>query len=182
MEHMFEESMMTAHTPPKLIKTTCQKIVVLGGTGFIGNHLCRKLIDEGHHVICIDNNFSGSVENIGDLFKNPRFEYIHHNILDPIDLNDKISHIYNLASPSFPTYPIFTIKTCVIGSMNAVELANQKNACLILLASNLDIHNQIAETIMVESGKAYGLDVRIARILKTHDETVGQLFAMMNNV
>ena len=182
MEHMFEESMMTTHTPPKVIKPTCPKIVVLGGTGFIGNHLCRKLIDEGHHVICIDNNFSGSVENIGDLFKNPRFEYIHHNILDPIDLNDKISHIYNLASPSSPNYPIFTIKTCVIGSMNAVELANQKNACLILLASNLDIHNQIAETIMVESGKAYGLDVRIARILKTHDETVDQLFALMNNV
>jgi UDP-glucuronate decarboxylase len=183
MEHMFEESMMTTHAPPKVMKPTCPKIVVLGGTGFIGSNLCRKLIGEGHHVICIDNNFSGSVENIADLFKNPRFEYIHHNILDPIDLNDKISHIYNLASPSSPNYPIFTIKTCVIGSMNAVELAHKKSACLLLLASTSETNNRMAETIMVESGKAYGLEVRIARNLNTYGgDTVSQLIALMNNV
>jgi nucleoside-diphosphate-sugar epimerase len=187
MEHMFEESMMTAIDSAKVIKPACSKVVVLGGTGFIGNHLCRKLIEEGHHVICIDNNFAGSVENIGDLFSNSRFEYIHHNILDPIELQDNISHVYNLATPSSPKYPVFTLKTCVVGSMNAVELAQRKGARLMFIASNSDVcgdHNRMAETIMVESGKAYGFEVRIARVNKASDpphETVSRLIDLMKD-
>jgi nucleoside-diphosphate-sugar epimerase len=178
MEHMFEESMMTTHTH-KIINTTCSKIVVFGGAGFIGNQLCRKLIDKGHHVIwiCIDHN-SLSASSIS----NPRFEYIHHNIVNPIELKDSnIRHIYNLACCTEQEDPLSTIKTCVIGTFNTIELAHKKGARL-LLATTSDVHNRLAETIMVESGKAYGLDVRIARILNTHDETVSQLIDLMINV
>ena len=177
---MFEESMMmTTHTH-KIINTTCSKIVVIGGGGFIGNLLCRKLIDKGHHVIwiCIDNNSLSSSS-----LSNPRFEYIHHNIVNPIELKaNNVSHIYNLACCTEQEDPMSTIKTCVIGTFNAIELAHKKSACLLLLATTSDVHNRLAETIMVESSKAYGLEVRIARILNTYDETVSQLIDLMINV
>ena len=176
MEHMFEESMMTTHAPPKVMKSTCTKIVVLGGTGFIGNHLCRKLIEDGHHVIFIDHTFPEPKE---ELFKNPRFEYIHHNIVNPIELKDtNVSQIYYSVSAAQQEDPMSTIKTCVIGTFNAVELAHKKGARLLLLASTSE---GLAETIVVESSKASGLQVRIARIFNVDDEPAHELIAFMNN-
>ncbi len=172
---MFEESMMTTHTP-KVMKPTCPKIVVLGGAGFIGNQLCQKLIEDGHHVIFIHHTFPEPKE---ELFKNPRFEYIHHNIVNPIELKDtNVSQIYYLACTAQQEDPLSTIKTCVMGTFNAVELAHKKGARLLLHASTSE---GLAETIVVESSKASGLEVRIARIFNVDDETAHELIAFMNN-
>ena len=86
------------------------KILITGGTGFIGNHLCRRLLQEGNYIICLDNNFTGSMENIQDLIKHPNFEFIRHDITESILL--EVEQIYHLACPASPkAYQYNSIKT-----------------------------------------------------------------------
>ena len=106
------------------------KILVTGGTGFIGNHLCRKLLNEGHYIICLDNNFTGNMENIKDMINNSNFEFIRHDITLPILL--EVDQIYHLACPASPkSYQynaIKTIKTNILGTLNALGIAKKSKS------------------------------------------------------
>ena len=106
------------------------KILVTGGTGFIGNHLCRRLLNEGNYIICLDNNFTGNIENIKDLRDNKNFEFIRHDITLPILL--EVDQIYHLACPASPkSYQynaIKTIKTNILGTINALGIAKRTKA------------------------------------------------------
>ena len=106
-----------------------KNILVTGGAGFIGSHLCKALIDEGHYVICLDNLFTGVKDNISDLINHQNFEFVDHDIIEPY-FRDNIDEIYNLACPASPVHyqynPIKTIKTCTIGVINMLGLAKKK--------------------------------------------------------
>lgn len=174
-----------------------KKILVTGGAGFIGNHLCRKLLTDGHQVICLDNFFTGLKKNIQDLQKNLNFKLIEHDIIDPIDIN--VDEIYNLACPASPPHyqfdPIKTIKTSVLGIINMLNLAKKYNA-KILQASTSEIYGnplihpqeenywgnvnpigirscydegkRCAETLMMDYNRQYGIKTRIVRIFNTY--------------
>lgn len=173
------------------------KILITGGTGFIGNHLCRRLLEEGNHIICLDNNFTGCMNNIKDMIDNTNFEFIVHDIINPIFFD--VDQIYHLACPaSPPAYqidPIFTVKTNFLGTMNALEIA-KKTKARILLTSTSEVYGdphispqveeywgnvnpigirscydegkRIAETLTVEYNKMHNVEVRIARIFNTY--------------
>ena len=117
-------------------------ILVTGGAGFIGSHLCKILVELGHNVICLDNLLTGSLENIQNLKKNKNFEFVNHDITEPY-FRDNIDEIYNLACPASPVHyqynPIKTIKTCTIGVINMLGLA-KKNNSKILQASTSEIY------------------------------------------
>ena len=104
-----------------------KKILVTGGSGFIGNHLCRKLLNNGNYVICLDNNFTGSIQNIADLKVNPNFEFIRHDITTPIYI--EVDEIYHLACPASPRAYQFngikTIKTNILGTIHALGIAKR---------------------------------------------------------
>lgn len=122
-------------------------ILITGGTGFIGSNLCKKLIqDEQNSIICVDNNYTGSLDNLKELLDNSRFKFIEHDIIEPLEVNEKIDEIYNLACPaSPPAYQgekaIFTTKTCVFGALNMLELAKKNNA-KILQASTSEVYGE----------------------------------------
>mgnify|MGYP000373350882 CR=1 FL=1 len=107
-----------------------EKILVSGGAGFIGSHLCTRLIKDGHEVICLDNLFTGSEENIAHLKGNPRFQFVLHDVELPYEA--EVDEIYNLACPASPVHyqhdAIKTIKTSVLGAINMLGLA-KKNGC-----------------------------------------------------
>ncbi len=112
---------------------TSRTIVVTGGTGFLGSHLCKRLIKEGNRVICVDNNYTGSLENITEIRSNPRFSFVLHDVTQPLEINEPIDQIYNLACPASPRHyqgkaSIFTTKTCVLGVLNMCELAKKHHA------------------------------------------------------
>lgn len=117
-------------------------VLVTGGAGFIGSHLCHKLIAAGHHVRCLDNLYTGDKANIADLMSLPAFDFLEADVNDPIDLDD-ISHIYHLACPASPYHyqkdPIYTLKTAVIGTMNMLDLAVRTGA-RILQASTSEVY------------------------------------------
>ena len=117
------------------------KILVTGGAGFIGSHLCEKLVAEGHDVICVDNFFSGSKRNIEHLLKKPNFELIRHDITFPLYV--EVDHIYNLACPASPKHyqfdPVQTTKTCVHGAINMLGLAKRTKS-RILQASTSEVY------------------------------------------
>jgi UDP-glucuronate decarboxylase len=117
--------------------------VVTGGAGFIGSHLCDRLIEAGHHVICIDNLQTGSRANIGALLAHPRFTFIKHDIRTPPRLRKPIDQIFNLACPASPPHyqrdPIATMQTCVMGAINMLEIARANNA-RILQASTSEVY------------------------------------------
>lgn len=117
------------------------RILVTGGAGFIGSHLCKRLVNEGNQVLCIDNLFTGSKDNIVGLLGNPKFEFIRHDIIDPIHV--EVDKIYNLACPASPPHyqynPIKTIKTSFIGTMNMLGLAKRLKA-RILQASTSEVY------------------------------------------
>lgn len=174
-----------------------KRILVTGGAGFIGNHLCRRLLSEGNYVICLDNFFTGLREHIADMLDNPNFELIEHDIIEPIDI--KIDQIYNLACPASPPHyqydPIKTMKTSVLGILNMLELAKKYNAT-ILQASTSEVYGnplvhpqketywgnvnpigirscydegkRAAETLMMDYHRQYGVDIRIIRIFNTY--------------
>jgi UDP-glucuronate decarboxylase len=176
-------------------------VVVFGGTGFIGNHLCRKLLSAGYRVICVDNNYSGSTDNIRDMVSNHNFRFIRHDIIEPIKcIDEKVSHIFHLACPASPKAyqrdPLFTINTCVIGTINVLEFA-LKTGAKVLFTSTSEVYGdpmvspqpeeywghvnpvgvrscydegkRMAETTMMEYKKKYDdLQVCVARIFNTY--------------
>jgi UDP-glucuronate decarboxylase len=118
-----------------------KRILVTGGAGFIGSHLCERLLNDGHEVICLDNFFTGSKKNIVHLLSNPYFEMIRHDVTMPY--YSEIEEIYNLACPASPVHyqhnPIKTVKTTVMGAINMLGLAKRKRA-KILQASTSEIY------------------------------------------
>lgn len=131
-------------------------ILVTGGAGFLGSHLCRYLINKGDNIICLDNFLTGKNKNIIDLKKNPKFKIIFQDITKPIKIKEKIDRIYNLACPASPIHyqskPIETIKTNTIGIMNILELAKLNDA-KILQASTSEIYGDPLEHPQKESYK-----------------------------
>jgi UDP-glucuronate decarboxylase len=118
-----------------------KRILVTGGAGFIGSHLCERLLNDGNEVICLDNFFTGSKKNIVHLFENPYFELIRHDVTMPFFI--EVDEIYNLACPASPIHyqvnAIKTVKTSVLGAINMLGLAKRKNA-KILQASTSEIY------------------------------------------
>ena len=117
------------------------KILVTGGAGFIGSHLCKRLLDEGHEVLCADNLFTGSKDNILDLMDNKKFEFIRHDVVFPLFV--EVDQIYNLACPASPIHyqynSVKTIKTSVMGALNMLGLAKRIKA-RILQASTSEVY------------------------------------------
>src|SRR3989344_1517113 len=120
-----------------------KRILVTGGSGFIGSHLCRDLIKSENNVVALDNNFTGSLNNIADLLKNENFEFVGHDVVNPYFNEKGFDEIYNLACPASPIHYQFnsirTVKTNVLGSMNMLGLAKQSEA-KILQASTSEIY------------------------------------------
>lgn len=119
-------------------------IVVTGGAGFIGSHLCERLLDAGNSVICIDNVLTGSAQNIEHLLKNPKFLFVEHDIIEPFFLDDEhVDHVYNLACPASPVQyqknPVRTIKTNTIGMINVLGFARHHGA-RVLQASTSEVY------------------------------------------
>lgn len=173
------------------------KILVTGGAGFLGSHLCRKLLSLNHEVLCIDNFFTGSKENILDLTANSKFEVIRHDVTIPLYL--EVDGIFNLACPASPVMyqknPVQTLKTSVHGAINMLGLAKRTGA-RILQASTSEIYGnptlspqaesywgnvnpigirscydegkRAAETLFVDYHRQYETDIRIARIFNTY--------------
>ena len=178
-----------------------KKILISGGTGFVGSNLCKKLIqDENNKIICVDNNYTGSLDNVKELLNHPRFKFIEHDIIEPIEIHEEIDEIYNLACPaSPPAYQgenaIFTTKTCVLGSLNMLELAKKYNA-KILLSSTSEVygdphvHPQVetyrgnvnpigvracydegkrcAESLFFDYHRIYNVRIKVIRIFNTY--------------
>lgn len=177
--------------------TAKKKILVTGGAGFIGSHLCDRLLSAGHEVLCLDNFFTGSRENIGHLLRNDNFKIIDHDITEPFDA--PVSQIYNLACPASPIHyqfdPIKTVKTSTVGMVNMLELA-QKHKARILQASTSEIYGdpevhpqketywgnvnpigprscydegkRVAETLCMDYFREKKVDIRIVRIFNTY--------------
>ncbi len=129
-------------------------ILITGGAGFIGSHLCKRLLDEGNRVISVDNFLTGSEDNVDDLKKNKDFRSIRHDIVFPLKIDERIDEIYNLACPASPVHyqadPIHTTKTSVLGSLNMLDLA-QKNNARILHASTSEVYGDPLEHPQKES-------------------------------
>ena len=172
-------------------------ILVTGGAGFIGSHLCEKLIARGDNVICLDNFFTGCKENIAAMLSNPRFELIRHDITEPILL--EVDEIYHFACPASPVHyqynPVKTIKTSVLGTINMLGLAKRVKA-KIMLASTSEVYGdpsehpqsesywgnvnpigirscydegkRVAETLMMDYHRKNNVDIRIIRIFNTY--------------
>lgn len=122
-----------------------KRILVTGGAGFIGSHLCTRLLNEGHEVICLDNYFTGSKANVEHLRNHPRFELVRHDVINPYIV--EVDEIYNLACPASPIHyqynPIKTVKTSVMGAINMLGLAKRVNA-KILQASTSEVYGDPA--------------------------------------
>jgi UDP-glucuronate decarboxylase len=172
------------------------RVLVTGGAGFIGSHLCDRLIADGHEVICLDNFFTGRRENILQLVDNYRFELLRHDVIEPILL--EVDQIYNLACPASPIHyqynPVKTVKTNVVGTLNMLGLAKRVRA-RILQASTSEVYGdplehpqteeywgnvnpigirscydegkRVAETLMMDYHRQNHVDTRIARIFNT---------------
>jgi UDP-glucuronate decarboxylase len=173
------------------------RILVTGGAGFIGSHLCERLLSEGNEVLCLDNFFTGRRENIFHLLDNPCFELLRHDVTEPILL--EVDQIYNLACPASPVHyqynPVKTVKTSVMGAINMLGLAKRVRA-RILQASTSEVYGdplvhpqtedywgnvnpiglrscydegkRLAETLMTDYHRQNKVDIRIARIFNTY--------------
>lgn len=119
--------------------------MVTGGAGFIGSNLCERLLNDGHHVLCIDNLYTGSIQNIKHLFDNPKFKFMNHDIIHPLYMPFKIDQIYNLACPASPPKyqkdPIYTLRVNFQGLLNLLELAKKHNAT-ILQSSTSEVYGE----------------------------------------
>ena len=129
-----------------------KRILVTGGAGFIGSHLCERLLARGHEVLCVDNFFTSRRQNIRDLFGNPSFEFMRHDITWPLYV--EVDRIYNLACPASPVHyqfdPVQTTKTCVHGSINMLGLAKRLKV-RILQASTSEVYGDPMEHPQKES-------------------------------
>ncbi|MEM6749002.1 MAG: UDP-glucuronic acid decarboxylase family protein [Planctomycetota bacterium] len=121
--------------------TTIKRILITGGAGFLGSHLCERMVDAGHDVICLDNLFTSQKSNIGPLLDRPNFEFIRHDITEPITL--EVDQVYNMACPASPVHyqynPIKTMKVSVMGAINLLGMAKRTDA-RILQASTSEIY------------------------------------------
>ncbi|WP_048196640.1 UDP-glucuronic acid decarboxylase family protein [Methanocaldococcus vulcanius] len=129
-------------------------ILVTGGAGFIGTNLIKRLLEDNNKVICIDNNYTGRLENIKQFLDNPNFKFIKHDITKPIKIEGELDEIYNLACPASPPHyqknPIFTLNTSIFGIINILELAKKHNA-KILHASTSEVYGNPLEHPQKES-------------------------------
>jgi UDP-glucuronate decarboxylase len=175
------------------------RILVTGGAGFIGSHLCERLLGEGREVLCLDNFFTGRKENVAHLLDNKKFELIRHDVTEPVLL--EVDQIYNLACPASPVHyqynPVKTVKTSVMGMINMLGLAKRVKA-RILQASTSEVYGdplvhpqtedyygnvnciglrscydegkRVAETLMMDYHRQSNVDIRIVRIFNTYGE------------
>lgn len=173
------------------------RVLVSGGAGFLGSHLCERLLNEGNYVICMDNLFTGSKDNIEHLMRNPDFEFICHDVTEPIYVD--VDRIYNLACPASPPHyqydPIKTAKTSVYGAINMLGLAKHCNA-RILQASTSEVYGdplvhpqqesyrgnvntigirscydegkRMAETLFFDYHRQHDVDIKVIRIFNTY--------------
>jgi len=173
------------------------RILVTGGAGFIGSHLCERLLGDGHEVVCLDNFFTGSKKNIHHLLDNHSFELVRHDITEPILL--EVDRIFNFACPASPVHyqynPVKTVKTSVMGTINMLGLAKRVRA-RILQASTSEVYGdpqihpqtedywgnvnpigirscydegkRVAETLMMDYHRQNSVDIRIIRIFNTY--------------
>lgn len=120
-------------------------ILITGGAGFIGSNLCERLLNDGHHVLCLDNLYTGSIQNIKHLFNHPKFKFMNHDIITPLYMPFKIDQIYNLACPASPPKyqqdPIYTLRVNFQGVLNLLELAKKHNAT-ILQSSTSEVYGE----------------------------------------
>lgn len=174
-----------------------KRIAITGGAGFLGSHLCERLLEEGNDVICIDNLFTGRKDNIRHLMDHPYFEFIRHDITEPLYV--EVDQIYNLACPASPVHyqynPIKTAKTSVMGALNCLGLAKRCNA-RILQASTSEVYGdpevhpqpenyrgcvnpigirscydegkRMAETLFFDYYRQHKVDIKVVRIFNTY--------------
>jgi len=124
-------------------------ILITGGTGFLGSNLCTRLVKEGNRVICVDNNYTGRMENVAEIIDSPNFLFVKHDIIEPLEVSEKIDEIYNLACPASPPayqgkHAILTTKTSVYGIINMLELAI-KHGARILQTSTSEVYGDPLE-------------------------------------
>lgn len=173
------------------------RCLVTGGAGFLGSHLCERLLNDGHEVLCLDNYFTGRLQNIAHLRDNRNFELIRHDVTEPILL--EVDRIFNLACPASPVHyqfnPVKTIKTSVMGAINMLGLAKRVHA-RILQASTSEVYGdpavhpqkedywgnvnpigirscydegkRVAETLFMDYHRQNKVDIRIVRIFNTY--------------
>lgn len=175
-----------------------KRILVTGGAGFIGSNLCKRLVNENNHVICVDDLYTGRMINIEELMDKPNFEFINHNIIDPLDI-ENIDEIYNLACPASPPHyqksPTYTTKTCILGILNMLELARKNNAKIMQFSTSevygepqvhpqtesyrgnvnpigirscYDEGKRCAETICFDYHREFGVRIKVIRIFNTY--------------
>ncbi|MCM0034239.1 MAG: SDR family oxidoreductase [Burkholderiaceae bacterium] len=175
-----------------------KKILVTGGAGFLGSHLCDRLIEQGHQVLCLDSLFTGSQKNVEGLIKHPNFTFIKHDVVDPINI-ENVNEIYNLACPASPVHyqfdPIHTMKTSVMGALNVLELA-RKTGAKVFQASTSEVYGdpsvhpqpeeywgnvntigirscydegkRAAETLFFDYQRVHGVKIKVVRIFNTY--------------
>lgn len=146
-------------------------ILITGGTGFLGSNLCLRLYDEGNHIICVDNNYTGKMSNVKSLLDKPRFEFIEHDICQPFSIDKKIDQIYNFACPASPPayqgkHAIKTTMTSVYGAINMLELA-KKHKATILQASTSEVYG---DPLMHPQKESYRGNVNPIGIRACYDE------------
>lgn len=179
------------------------RILITGGSGFVGSHLCERLINDGNEVICLDNYFTGSKKNIDHLINHPHFELVRHDIIEPYYA--EVDQIYNLACPASPIHyqynPIKTIKTSVMGAINVLGLAKRVKA-KVLQASTSEVYGdptvhpqpesywgnvnpiglrscydegkRCAETLFMDYHNQNNVDIKIIRIFNTYGPRMNQ--------
>ncbi len=176
---------------------TNKRVLVTGGAGFIGSHLCERLLEAGNEVLCLDDFFTGRRQNILHLGDNPWFEVIRHDVIEPLHV--EVDYLFNLACPASPIYyqvnPVRTLKTSVMGAINMLDLARETKARLFHASTseiygNPTVHPQpesywgnvntigtrscydegkrAAETLMFDYHRQYGVDICVARIFNTY--------------
>ncbi|HYC43460.1 MAG TPA: UDP-glucuronic acid decarboxylase family protein [Noviherbaspirillum sp.] len=179
------------------MKESGRRILVTGGAGFLGSHLCERLLALGHEVLCLDNFFTGSKQNVAHLLQDPRFELIRQDVTLPLRV--EVDEIYNLACPASPVHyqddPMQTTRTNVLGALNVLDLARQCNA-RVLQASTSEVYGdpqvhpqsehywghvnpigvracydegkRCAESLFMDCRRQFGADIKIARIFNTY--------------
>ena len=176
---------------------TTKKILITGGAGFLGSHLCERLLDQGHEVLCVDNLFTGTKRNILHLLNNPRFEFMRHDVTFPLYI--EVDEIYNLACPASPVHyqfdPVQTTKTSAMGAINMLGLAKRTRAKILQASTSEvygdpEIHPQVesyrgavnpigiracydegkrcAETLFFDYQRQHNVNIKVMRIFNTY--------------